>query len=147
MAEKKINGRTFQVGEVLATDAIRLQARLLKIIGGGVDRLPVIMAGMGERGKVDPEAKAKSDAAAVAALTDIFAKCDPDEITQLMSDIVGFATIKRPSGSWEQADMDGDFTQHKGDLLPLVGFVLREVLGDFFSGALASGNLKGMMGA
>lgn len=140
MAEKKIGGRTYQVGHVLATDAIRLQARLLKIIGGGVERLPAIVAGMGKG--ATPEAKEKSNAAAIAALTDIFAKCDPDEVAQLISDIVAFAALKRPSGSYEAVDLDGDFTENKKDILPVCGFVLKEVLGDFFAGALASGDLK-----
>lgn len=145
MADTKINGRQFRVGEVLATEAIRLQTRLLKIIGGGVDRLPTIMRGMGEKGRADAELRAESDAAAVAALTDIFAACDPNEVSELIGDIIRIGTIKRPSGSWEQMDLDGDFTQHKGDILPVVFFILKEVLGDFFSGTLASGNLKGMM--
>ena len=86
MAEKKIGSRTFQVGHVLATDAVRLQARLLRIIGGGVDRLPTIMRGVGK--DIAPELKEAANAASVAALTDIFAKCDPDEVTRLISDIV-----------------------------------------------------------
>lgn len=140
MAEKKIGGRLFQVGNVLATDAIRLQARLLRILGGGVDRLPVILAGAGKDAK--PEAKEASNAAAVAALSDIFSKCDPDDVTALIGDIVGFASLKAPSGSWMKADLDGDFTDRKADIIPVCGFVLQEVLGDFFGGALAAGGLK-----
>ena len=147
MAEKKIGGRTFRVGHVLATDAIKLQVRLLKIVGGGVDRLPTILAGMGEKGKANPEAKAASDAAAVAALADIFSKADPDGVAKLLSDVVSMAQLNNPSGAWEAADIDQDFTQHKRDLFPLVVFVLQEVLGDFFSGALASGGLKKVLGS
>lgn len=145
MAEKKIGGRTFQVGHVLATDAVRLQARLLKIIGGGVDRLPTIMKGVGK--DVAPELKEASNAAAVAALTDIFAKADPDAVTKLISDIVGFAQIKQSSGTWGKVDLDQDFTEHKGDLFPVITFVLKEVLGDFFSGLPANGDLKRVLGA
>ena len=145
MAEKKIGSRTFQVGHVLATDAVRLQARLLRIIGGGVDRLPTIMRGVGK--DVTPELKEAANAASVAALTDIFAKCDPDEVTRLISDIVSLATIKQPSGSWGKVDLDQDFTEHKGDLFPVIVFVLKEVLGDFFSGLPAAGNLKQALGA
>lgn len=135
MAEKKIGDRVFVVGHVLATDAIRLQARLLKIIGGGVDRLPEILAGAGS---ASPEAKEKSNAAAVAALTDILAKCDPEEVTKLITDIVSMAQIRRASGAVETVDLDGDLSQTKKDIIPLVGFVLKEVLGDFFAGSLAS---------
>jgi hypothetical protein len=142
MAEKKIGGRTFRVGNVLATEAIKLQLRLLKIVGGGVDRLPTILAGMGKKGEVDAEAKAASDAAAVAALGDIFSKCDPDVVTQIISDIVEMAQLNNPSGAWETVNIDQDFTQKKGDLFPVIIFVLQEVLGDFFSGSQVNGNLK-----
>lgn len=148
MAEKKIGGRTFRVGMVLATDAIKLQVRLMKIIGGAVDRLPTILAGMGKKGEVNPEAKAASDTAAVAALADIFSKANPDEVAKLISDIVSIAQINTPSGSWENVDMDQEFTgQHMKDLFPVVAFVLQEVLGDFFGGALASGSLKKVLGS
>lgn len=145
MAEKKIGGRVFQVGHVLATDAVRLQARLLKLIGGGVERLPTILRGVGK--DADPAAKEASNAAAVAALTDIFGKSDPDEVTRLISDIVALATVKQTSGAWGQVDMDQDFTEHKADLFPVVIFVLKEVLGDFFSGLPDSGKLKQALGA
>ncbi len=135
MAEKKIGGRVFSVGNVLATDAIRLQARLLKVVGGAVDRLPVILAGAGN---ASPEAKEASQAAAVAALADIVSKCDPDEVTQLFADVAAMASIKRQSGAVEEVDLDGDFSDHKKDILPLIGFVLKEVLGDFFAGSLAN---------
>lgn len=144
MAETKINGREFQVGEVLATDALKLQMRLMKIIGSGVDRLPVILKGVGE--KATKAEKDASNAAAVAAFTDIFVASDPDEIVKLVSDIVRLATVKRQSGAREQVDIDLDFTQNKSDLFPLVVFVLREVLGDFFSGLQVRNftNLKGL---
>ncbi len=139
MAEKKINGREFQVGQVLATDAIKLQIRILKIIGGGVDRLPVILKGRGADATEDD--KKQSDAAAVAAFTDIFAAADPDEMMKLVSDVVGMATIKRQSGAREQADLDGDFTEDKKSIFPLCIFVLQEVLGDFFTELRGNGSL------
>lgn len=140
MAERKFGNRTFKVGIVLATDAIRLQARLLRVIGSGMDRLPAILASRRE-GASEAERTA-GDAAAVAALSDVFAKIDADEMTALLGDIIGYAQIKQSSGSYGQADLDQDFTEHKGDIFPVALFVLKEVLGDFFSGALASGALQ-----
>lgn len=139
MAEKKFGKRTFRVGEVLATEALTLQARLLQIIGGGLERLPVILEGIGK--EATPEAKTASNAAAIAALMDVFGKCDPAKVVGLISDTIALASIQRPSGAWEAADLDGDFTAFKSDVIPVVQFVLKEVLGDFFSGALASGAL------
>lgn len=140
MAEKKIKGNTYRVNNVLATDAIKLQVRVMKLIGGAVDRLPAILRGIGA--KASPEAKATSDAAAVAALADIVAHLDPDDTVNLLRDILSFAQIHRPSGSWETVDLDGDFADgHQSALFPVVGFVLKEVVGDFFSEILANGNL------
>jgi hypothetical protein len=148
MAEKKIGGRTFRVGTVLATDAVRLQVRLMKIIGGAVDRLPVILAGMGKKGAENPEAKSASDAAAVAALADIFTKADADEVATLVSDIIGMAQISTKAGAWETANLDQDFSgPQMKDLFPAVSFVLKEVLSDFFGGALASGSLNKLAGS
>ena len=146
MAEKKINGKTFRVSHVLARDAIKLQVRLLKVIGGGVDRLPTIMAGMGKKGKDDPEAKAASDAALVAALADIFSKCDPDGVVDLLDNIAAFAQVNTSSGAWNAVDIDQDFTSSKKDLYPFIGWVLKEVLGDFFSGVPGAGDLRKAVG-
>lgn len=137
MAEKKIGDRTFKVEPMLATDAVRLQARLLKVLGGGIDRLPEIMAGAGK--DASPEAKAKSNAAAVAAFADIFANGDPDLMTKLVQEIVETAMVKRPSGEYSLVDMDGDFTGRLDEMFELAVFVLREQFGAFFTGRLASG--------
>lgn len=137
MAERKINGREFQVGQVLATEAVLLQARLMKVIGAGVERLPTILKGSGA-GATDDDKEA-SRAAAVAAFTDIFMNGDPKVMTDLIRDVVQMATVKRPSGAFEQVDMDGDFTDDKGSLLPVAVFVLQEVLGDFFTGLQGNG--------
>jgi hypothetical protein len=117
----------------------------MKVVGAGLDRLPVILAGVGEA--ATPEAKAAANAATVAALADIFGKADPDTVTRLVADIVRLATVQRPSGAWEQVDLDGDFTEHRAELMPCLGFVLQEVLGDFFGAALANGNLGTRAGA
>ena len=142
MAEKKFSGREFKVGSVLATDALILQARLMQIIGGGLGQLPAILASRAE-GATDAQ-RAAGDAAAIVALGDIASKCEPGIISKLFEDVVGLALIKRPSGAWEKADLDGDFSEHKHDIFPFVIWVLREVLGDFFSGLQASGALKRM---
>lgn len=141
MAEVKIprsGGRTFKVEPMLATEAIRLQARLLKVIGGAIDRLPVVFAGYGDHASA--EAKEKSNVAAIAAFGDIFCKGDPEEMTSLVKDIVEIAMVKRPSGAYEQVDLDGDFTGHLNEAFDLAVFVLREQFGPFFSGLLARGS-------
>jgi hypothetical protein len=140
MAEKKINGQTYKVEKMLATDAVKLKLRLLKTIGAGVDQVPAILAGAGS--KATPEQKEKSNSAAIHAFTEIFVKADPDEMTDLIKDILEVAMIKREgSGTYDQVDMDDDFTDDLAAMIPVAVFVLRETFGDFFTGLLAPGNL------
>lgn len=133
MAERKIGQKTFKVEPLLATEAIKLQARLLKVIGPALDKLPSILGGW-KKGD-----EAASNAAAIAAFTDIFTSSDPDEIMALVRDICEVAMVKRPSGAYDPVSFDGDFTGNLGDIIPVAVFVLQEQFGDFFGAALASG--------
>lgn len=140
MAEKKINNRTFKAEPMLATDSIILQARLFKALGPAVGSFGEMMKGHGE-GKT-PEEKAKSDAAAIGALAAVFAQSKPEEIAGLVKDLVESCQIRRPSGDYDKCDLDGDFTQNKGDIMPVVWFALQEQFGDFFAGLPGIGNLR-----
>lgn len=133
MSERKIGGKTFKVEPLLATEAIKLQARLLKVVGPALDKLPAVLGG---RVKGDGVA---SNAAAIAAFTDIFARADPDEIMELVRDVCEVAMVKRPSGAYDPVSFDGDFTGNLGEIIPVAVFVLQEQFGDFFGAALANG--------
>ena len=143
MAEKKINGREFKTEPLLATQAIVLQARLMRMAGPGLAQIGDIFAGMA---KDAPTAeKEKSAAAALRAFAAVFAASTPEDMAKVISDVVGYARIKRPSGSYDACDLDGDFVgAQKKDIIPLVVFVLREQLGDFFDGLPVSGFLEKM---
>jgi hypothetical protein len=130
MGETKINGRTFRVEPMLATKALVLQARLFKLAGPAIARLPEIMSGYGG----DEEAQRHSNAAAISAFASIFAESHPEDLAGLIQEVAQIASIRRPSGSYDRVDFDGDMTGHGADLIPLVVFVLREQFGDFFSG-------------
>ena len=145
MAEKKIGGRTFKVDPLLATEAIRLQMRLVKAIGPALSRLPVIFAGAGD--KATAEAKDRSNAAAVEALTKIIGDLEPDDATALVKDIVEVAMVQAPSKEWRMVDLDGDFTGNLGEIITVATFVLREQFGDVFSAALANGRRAQTTGA
>lgn len=144
MAEKKINGKTYKVEPLLATEAIRLQMRLVKAIGPALSCLPVIFAGAGDK---SPEAKERANAAAVEALSQIVTDMDPDAATGLVRDIVEVAMVRRQSGAYEQVDIDGDFTGSLGDIIPVATFVLQEQFGQVFSAALANGRRAPTAGA
>ncbi|MBB4063688.1 phage tail assembly chaperone [Gellertiella hungarica] len=137
MAEKKIGGSVYKVEPMLATQAIILQARLARVIGPAISKLPGILASRKE-GASD-EQKAQADADAVSAVTEIFSRCPPHEIAELVKDVVEVAMVQRPSGVYEPVDFDLDFTGRLGDVIPTVVFVLATQFGDFFSGALANG--------
>jgi len=144
MAERKIGKREFKVDRPLATEALRLQARLMRAAGGFAEKLPSILAS--RRDGASEAEKEQANADALSAITGIFNQVSPDEYAHLVGDIIGMAKIKRPSGQYDPADLDGDFSENLGEIIPVAVFVLRETFGDFFSGALASGT-RAMKGA
>lgn len=139
MGERKFGDKTFKVEPLLATNAVRLQARLFKVAGPAIDKLPEVLAGAG---KADADAKARSDAAAIAAFSEIFNRSDPDEIAELVKDVAETAMIKQASGSYTQVDFDQVFTGNSAIMFPVLVWILKEHFGDFFSGVLANGRLK-----
>lgn len=141
MAEKVLGDRTFKAGAVLATDAIKLQIRLVKLIGPALETLPDVFAG--RAAGASPEDQEKANAAAIRAIAGIFDKADPDAVVDLMKDIFALAMVSPNKGqSYEEIVFDHEFAGAGAkNLFPAMVFVLQEVLGDFFSGALASGSL------
>lgn len=137
MAERKINGTTYKVDRPLATEALRLQARLMKAGGGIADQLPSILADL--QAAKDEESKRQVGIKAIGLMTDIFDRLDADEYTRLVGDIIALAKVQRPSGQYDQADLDGDFSLNLGDIIPVCAFVLKEVFGSFFSGGQGNG--------
>ncbi|MEH7876963.1 hypothetical protein V7799_04540 [Rhizobium laguerreae] len=97
----------------------------------------MLHAGKGLRSK----SGLRQNTEALLAITGIFEAISPEEFASLVKDIVEIARIKRPSGSYDPVDLDGDFVGRLGDIIPVAVFVLKEQFGDFFSGALANGAL------
>ena len=140
MAEKKFGSMQLSLGRVLATQTLVMQARLLKMAGPLIHRVPQLMSGFG-KDKSD-EDKARSNIAAIQAFGEIFASADPEELADMIKDLVQLCRIKRANGDFDPVDFDGDFSEEQGQIIPVVVWVLREVFGDFFSGVLGIGNLK-----
>lgn len=140
MAEtNKIKGfSTIKVDRPLATEALKLQARLMRAAGGLAEKLPAILAS--RREGASEEDRAKADAEALSAITGIFHSLSPEEYASLVGDVVAMAKVHRPSGAYDPMDLDGDFSDNLGAIIPVVVFVLKEVFGDFFSAAQASGS-------
>jgi hypothetical protein len=141
MAEKKIGSRYFRAGEALATDAIKLQIRLMKIIGPALDKLPAVFAG--RAAGASAEAQDASNAAAIQAISGIFEKADPDAFVVLLEDILALGKISYTGkGEWDDIVLDQEFSgANAKDLIPVALFILQETLGDFFTGLQASGAL------
>lgn len=139
MAERKIGSRWFKAGDALATDSIRLQVRLVKLIGPAADDLRVIFASLSEA--ATPEQIAAADAAGIKALVQMFADIDPEDVISLIEDILKLGMISYTGkGDFDPIEFDQEFSGANGkDLFPVLFFILMETIGDFFSGLLANG--------
>lgn len=139
MAEKKIGDNTYRVDPLLATKALLLQARVMRVVGPALSKFGEVMQGVGP--KKTEEEKAKGNAAAIEAFASIFAQSRPEELAELIKDLCQVARIRRPSGVYDPVDFDGDMSDKQRDIIPLAVFVLREQFGDFFSGLPGLGSL------
>ncbi|KQV28099.1 hypothetical protein ASC97_07050 [Rhizobium sp. Root1203] len=137
MAERKIGNREYRVDRPLASIALHLQARLLRAAGGTGELLPPLIGELASA--QSPEEKQVLGAKVIGVLGDIFSRLTPEEYVSLVGDIISLAKVKRPSGQYDQCDLDGDFSEHLSSVISVAAFVLKETFGDFFSGALASG--------
>jgi hypothetical protein len=138
ISERRFGKRTFRMEPMLATKALIMQARLFRLAGPALERLPEILVGIGV-GKSEEE-RTVANAAAVQAFVSVFEHTSPEALAEMISELVELTEVKRPSGSWEKVDLDGEFTGEQGDLIPLVVWVAQEQFGDFFSGLLAIGS-------
>lgn len=138
MGERKINGMEIKVDRPLATEALKLQARLMRAAGSAADKLPSLLIEM--RGAGTEAEKEAIGVKLISALTSIFDDLSPDEYARLVGDVVAMAKLKRLSGAYEVMDLDGDFREDFSAIMPVVMFVLKEVFGDFFSAARGNGS-------
>lgn len=138
MAEKIIGGETYKVEMVLATKAIELQGRLFKVAGPIGKKLPALISGAAKGG----EEAEKANSALIEAVSEVFSSIEISDYVNLVKDIVELAKIRRQSGHFDQVDFDGDFSNKLGNILPVVIFILKEVLGDFFSGLTGNGTRR-----
>jgi hypothetical protein len=137
MAERKIGTRTFKVDQPLATEAIRLQARVVRALGPSLEKFFTARDQAARSGKVGDDALGLT---MLPIIADFYEKNDPDEVTALVTYIMTFAKVAHQSGQYDQVDLDGDFYGQLGDIIPVCMFVLQEVLGDFFTGPGRTGS-------
>lgn len=123
MAEKKIGDREFRVDQPLATEALLLQTRVLKVLGSAGDKIPDIIE--------SANSGSEDSSAIVTTFAEFFKNCDPSETVNLIKDIVEMAEIRRPSGVYESVSMDADFSGSQKEMFQVAFFILKEVFGDF----------------
>lgn len=140
MAEKKIGGKTYRVAPVLAFESIKLKAKLMKVLGGGISKLPKILANSG-KDKTEEHSQA-ANAAAMEAFTEVFVNGDPDQMANLIKEVAEIAEIQSESGVYNQVDIDRDFTGNEQGLFELCFFVLKEVFSGFLPESLLNGFQK-----
>ena len=122
----EINGRQYEVKQLLATQTVMLQARLLKIVGPGMEELKVLLSG-----NIDEMMQAQ---VALAGMGKIFADCDPRAVTGFIKDVVESCRVKRrDSGQMGDVIMDADFSGKTNDLFKLLFFALKDMFGEFFT--------------
>lgn len=136
MADKKIGGNYYRVSPILATEAMRLQVRLLNIAGPAVKALPAILAA--RKGSGDA---AGAEQAGLEAISAVFTTADPERVTDFITDVCEKAEISEDGKVYEPLVFDHHMSDDQKSILPVTFFVLKELLGDFFTGALEAGNL------
>ena len=144
-SERNFGDRTFRVEPMLASKALVLQAKLFRLAGPAIERLPEILRGVGP-GKTDEE-RGVANAHAIQAFVDIFSRTEPEELASMVKQLCELAVIRTASGDYEQVDFDTEFTGQQADLVPFVVWVAQEQFGDFFSGLLVAGSQKAEEGA
>ncbi len=135
MAERKLNGRTFKVEPLLAVQALSLWTRIVKVLGPAWGAIREKMEASKKQTDTDMSVMV------IQAVVDVATSNPSGEVTTLIKDIVETAMIKRPSGSYEVCDLDGDFTGHLPDIPAVAMFVLQENFADFFTGKNLSSSL------
>lgn len=138
MADKKIGENFYRVPPILATEALKLQFRLLGFAGPAVKALPAVLASR-QGGSI--EDRAKAEAAGLDAIASVFTNADPSKITTFISDVCEMAHVSEDGKTYEPVIFDHHLSDDQKSILPLAFFVLKELLGDFFTGVQEVGSL------
>lgn len=157
MTEKKFGERTFKVEKILATKALLLQARILKMAGPAVKHIPALFGAIREaqadQAQInlpgvtqDPgtpvltRGMLVTGSAAVSAFMQIFSDNEPADVAKLIKDVVEIAEIQQDSGQYTGVDLDREFDGADPLIIELAVFVLQEQFSDFFTALLANGS-------
>ena len=129
MSEMSLDGLTYKVKPVLATNAMKIQVRLMKMVGNAADEL---MELQNEKDGVEVKLG--------AALIKCFGNADPNEFVSLANAILENVQVMQPSGEYRSVDINADFTGKMSVLYKVIFFAIKDMFGDFFGGSLGGTN-------
>lgn len=144
MAEKKINGRDFRVTAFPAREALALYADVVRLLAPALPDVPAILGFLTSE---DLNVRQQADLLIVNSQAAIFAQSSAADVVAILERIVKGAEVRRASGSYEQADLDGDFTDDLGALQKVVIFVMQENYRDFLGASGSNGIFDRLLAA
>lgn len=125
-----INGTDYRIDRPLATKAIALHERIVRLLGPGAAGLAEAFVARGD--------DSKSDAAAADGFAAMIRTSEPGDMAALLKELVGMGEVKNTNGDWVRIDMDAVFTDRPADLYPVAFAFGRKVVAPFIDAGLAS---------
>ena len=136
MAEIKIAGTEYRIEPLSAKVAYELLAELLRLAGPAADH----MQGLTTLYKTGQEwSQEMADASAYKALTKILNVQGTQAFVDFKTSIIELAQARRPSGIYEQVDLDLDFAGDLESSEKLYDFVMEVQFGNFSKGPKPNG--------
>ncbi|GFO81218.1 MAG: hypothetical protein A49_08450 [Methyloceanibacter sp.] len=135
MAETKIAGGEYRVQPLGAKDAYKLLGELIRLAGPGARHLPAILTVTTD----SSEGKMLADTAELIAVSDMLSVHGVDAFAEFKAGVCAVAQVKRPSGSYDEVDLDADFVGDLEGAEKLFNFVMEHAFGNFFKGNGAVG--------
>ena len=142
MAETKIAGVEYKVSPLTAPEALAFISEIIVMAGPGLRHLPLILKGV-----VEDEEDSESgggfvaDIAAAAACSAMIKEFGIEAFVDFKRRIIETATVKRPSGVYEQVMAESDFIGKLVECELLYDYIIGEQFGPFSKGSEASGPL------
>lgn len=127
--QKSIGGRTYSFGTMSATDAVRVEVAIAKVIGEPLFK--AFTAGTDGKGK--PLTKEDEEAAAMGAVSTIAQKMDADELLKTMETV-----FRSVSCDGQFIQIDATFTGRPKDLWLVLVEALKANFAGFFPAGLLS---------
>lgn len=140
---RQLSGHAYEVTEFPARQGLRLQARLLRIVGPSIAALGAEALQGAQPSDVGSLLDVDiSSEALTRAVGELVARLDEQRVERLILDLLGQTTRDgRPVG--EETEFDAAYTGNYGELLRAIGLVLEVNFGSFFGARPTGGATAG----